>query len=329
MNLPANTQVGVAGQQTPADPDTQTASSGYNSPFYAQSLAEFGSPLALPQCGGWILERRIEGLSWTDGMGCYPLFSCRDWSKFSADVEALAGRLVTLTLVMDPFLPLTVGELRSCLDIVRPFKEHFVVDMTVPSEAHVTRHHRYYARKSLQSIRVEAVNDPSGDLDGWVGLYAKLIQRHQLRGIKAFSRECFHRQLGVPGLVMFKATRDEQLIGAQLWYVQGQVAYSHLTAVNETGYATRATYGIYWTAIQTFKERFSKSLRWLDLGAGAGLASDSRDGLAEFKQGWATGTQRALFCGRTFDRRAYQELSRNTGGKQVDYFPAYRAGEFS
>ena len=37
--------------------------SGYLHPNYAQSLAEFGKPRELTNCGGWILEREIPGLT--------------------------------------------------------------------------------------------------------------------------------------------------------------------------------------------------------------------------------------------------------------------------
>ncbi len=158
-------------------------------------------------------------------------------------------------------------------------------------------------------------------------LYANLIHRHQLRGIKAFSRECFRRQLAVPGMVMFRATLGDQVIGAHLWYVQGDVDYSHLSATSDVGYGCRATYGIYWTAIETFRQQFAGRVRWLALGAGAGLASDRNNGLVEFKQGWATGTKPAFFCGKTFDPPAYAELTRLARAEGTAYFPAYRNGE--
>ncbi len=306
-----------------------SASTGYLSPRYAESLAEFGEPLELPQCGAWLLERSIAGSTRRDAMGCYPLFSCRDWSKLRDDIDRLAGRLLTLALVVDPFSPLTANELAAGFDRVIPFKDHFVVDLAVPSERHVTTHHRHYARKSLRKIKVQAVSDPPRHLEEWVSLYATLIERHQLRGLKAFSRESFRRQLEVPGMVMFLGTLGDQIVGAHLWYVQGEVAYSHLSATSDIGYGCRATYGIYWTAIETFKERFSGSVRWLNLGAGAGVGGDGKDGLTEFKSGWATSTKPAFFCGKIFDRPAYEEMSRGVSAEQAGYFPAYRCGEFS
>lgn len=329
MTLLYETSRKPAPSAEPASVSPAAGAVAYASPFYARSLAEFGDPLPLPECGGWLLERAVPGSSRRDAMGCYPLFSCCDWTKLDDDLDRAGKQLVTVALVVDPFSPLARNELETCFDRVIPFKEHFIVDLDLPSERHVTRHHRYYARKSLNTAKVHAVTDPARHLDEWVGLYANLIARHQLRGIKAFSRESFRRQLEVPGLVMFTAVQEERTIGAQLWYIQGNVAYSHLTAVNDEGYGCRATYGIYWTAIETFKQCFAGKVRWLDLGAGAGLGCGQNDGLAEFKRGWSSGTRPAFFCGRIFDPPTYAELSRAVLADPAGYFPAYRQGEFA
>lgn len=102
------------------------------------------------------------------------------------------------------------------------------------------------------------------------------------------------------------------------------MAYSHLTAFSELGYMLRASYALYWFAI----ERFSDKVRWIDLGGGAGVRSKDTDGLSTFKRGWSTGTRPAYFCGRIFDRKRYQEIVEAKGVSATDYFPAYRRGEF-
>jgi hypothetical protein len=76
---------------------------GYTDPRYALSLQEFGEPLELPRCGGWILVRSIPGTPYKDAMSCYPLFACRDWTKLHEDLEQVGEDLVSLTLVNDPF----------------------------------------------------------------------------------------------------------------------------------------------------------------------------------------------------------------------------------
>ena len=98
------------------------ASGGYAHRDYAASLVEFGRPRELPNCAGWILERGIPGSSAFDAMGCYPLFSCRDWSALPDDLEALRGQVVSLSVVLDPFGRATPEFLQKCFpDICIPF----------------------------------------------------------------------------------------------------------------------------------------------------------------------------------------------------------------
>src|SRR5690348_5218676 len=102
---------------------------GYRAAEYAQALAGFGRPTLLSECGGWILERRIPDTDWLDAMGCYPLFSCADWRGLPSALQSIADRLVSLSVVVDPFSPLSESELRECFEVVQPFKEHFVIDV--------------------------------------------------------------------------------------------------------------------------------------------------------------------------------------------------------
>lgn len=304
---------------------------GYLSPDYARSLSEFGTPRQLPRSGGWLLERSIVDSPLRDALGCYPLFTCQDWPALQADLVALGSDLVSVGLVTDPFGDYSEEQLRSNFDRVVRFKEHFLVDLQRDPEEYVKRHHRYYARKSLKAARVERCLDPLAHLDEWVSLYQVLVERHQLRGLKAFSRESFARQLQVPGLVMFRMTGSDgsELLASQLWYIQGDVAYSHLTAFSDAAYQQRSSYGLYWSAIDFWRREFADRVRWLNLGAGAGVSSHATDGLTEFKRGWSTETRPAYFCGRILNANRYDELSRLRSPSETNYFPAYRAGELA
>jgi hypothetical protein len=299
---------------------------GYTHPQYAESLREFGIPRELPRCRGWILGRPIPGSPYRDAMGCYPLFSCQDWSKLHLDLDEIADDdLVSLTVVADPFGDYDETHLQRCFqDLVRPFKEHFVVDLRRPVSEFVSKHHRYYARWALKKVVVETCSDPAQFLDEWVKLYANLIKRHRLMGIKAFSRMAFARQLSIPGLIIFRALSQGSTVGAHLWYVQGEVAYSHLAAFSPLGYELMVSYATYWSAIEYFAGR----VRWLQLGAGAGVKRSCTDGLARFKRGWSTGTRTAYLCGRIFNPKRYSEIVTARGISETDYFPAYRKGEF-
>lgn len=293
-------------------------------PGYANSLQEFGQPRELPRCKGWVLEREIPGFTDRDAMGCYPLFVCEDWSQLNSDLKALEDKLVTVSLVTDPFGQYNSNFLHQCFDVVFPFKKHFVTNLSKSLGTIVSAHNRYYARKSLRDIRVERCQDPAQFIDEWTDLYATLINKHNIKGVRAFSRTAFAKQLNIPGIVMLRAVHDNIAVGAHLWFVQGDVGYSHLSAISEAGYKLSVSYALYWFAI----EYFSSTLRWLNLGAGAGTKNDGNDGLSQFKRGWSTETRTVHFCGRIFDHEKYAEIVKEKGIPATDYFPAYRKGEF-
>ena len=296
--------------------------SGYATREYAESLAEFGTPMELPASGGWLLERPIGATGLRDAMGCYPLFACRDWRALGDDIEALGGSLVSVALVADPFGGHDPDLLRRTFpDACIPFKEHFVSDLAVPAEHLGTPHHRRNARRALKLVEVEEVACPSGRVGEWAALYDVLSEHHGITGIRRFSRESFASQLRVPGISMLRASRGGETVGATLWYRHGDVAYYHLGAYREEGYSVGASFALFRRAIELFAAR---GARWLALGAGAGTAASADDGLSRFKRGWATGTRTAWFCGRVLEPRAYAALSGGAEG----YFPAYRRGEF-
>lgn len=299
---------------------------GYADPAYAASLAEFGTPLVLPGCGGSVLARQIPGTSGLlDAMGPYPLFDCADWDQLGADLEGASDRLVCVSLVADPFGDWTLDLLKGCFpDLMAPFKDHFVVDLSVAGS--YNSHHQRNIRRALRSVEVEDVSSPPQMLDEWVDLYGNLVARHSIRGVSAFSPSVFAAQFALSGLLAFRARHDGETVGAILWIVRDDVAYYHLGAYSDLGYQLGASFALFATALEHLA---GAGFRWASLGAGAGVnGSDGSDGLARFKSGWSTHTRTAYLCGRVLQRSAYERLSCEPGRADRSYFPAYRAGEF-
>ncbi|MBV8686773.1 MAG: hypothetical protein JOZ90_07600 [Alphaproteobacteria bacterium] len=299
---------------------------GYLSDAYAEALAEFGRPRRLPRSGGWILEREVPGTALRDAMGPYPIFSCRDWRALEADLDEISD-LVSLSLVADPFGAHDPELLGRCFpDRMVAFKEHFVTDLGAADLSTVSKHHRYYARRALAALDLDLLEGEAAAAFApeWSRLYGVLAARHGLTGIKAFSPASFEKQLRVPGAVVLRARHEGATVGAHIWYLQEGVAFSHLAAVDERGYALMAAYGLYAFALEKLKGRAAR----LNLGAGAGAAGDAADGLTRFKRGWATGTVPVHFCGRIFDPAAYEAAARARPAPPASgYFPIYRAGE--
>jgi hypothetical protein len=258
-------------------------------------------------------------------MGCYPLFSCVNWSGLSEDIAKLDQYLVSLTIVADPFGQYQTEELHQCFpDLMKPFKEHLVVDLHRPLSSFVSSHHQAQTKRALQSVHVERCNDPAEHANEWIDLYRNLKTRHDMKGFSAFSAKSLAEQLLVPGLVMFRGAEKDHTVGMALWYRQGAVAYYHLAASSNRGYEVEASFALVWAALEHFS---AEGLDWADLGAGAGVRNDAKDGLTLFKRGWSTGSRPVYLCGRILQRDTYKSLSRQMGGRHTHYFPAYRAGE--
>ncbi len=296
---------------------------GYASSQYVRALSEWGSPRHLPGADGWLLERPIAGAQGLrDAMGPYPLFACGDWSRLEDDLRELED-LVSVTLVTEPFAAVSETDLRRAFDHVVAFKVHVVVELGSTWSRGASKHHRYEARRALRSTAVERVADPAQYLDHWDALYTTLAQRHALTGMRRFSRASFAAQLAVPGIAMFVAREGRSIVGAHLWYLDGDKGYSHLQAASERGYELGVAYALYWTAL----EELAGEVEVVDIGAGAGGGGEP-SGLDRFKRGWSDASPMPVhLCGRTIDAGRYASLV--PADPETSYFPAYRAREFA
>jgi Acetyltransferase (GNAT) domain len=294
---------------------------GYAHQKYAESLEEFGQVRALPRCGGWLLERPVPQSAAVDGVGCYPLFCCRDWNELGNDLDGLADELVCVSLVTDPFADVDWTQLTTTFpDVCYEYKQHYVTDLSQPLEHTVGSHHRRNVRKACGEV---VVCEPALDddlLSQWLPLYDNLARRHAIVGIARFSPTAFSRQLSVPGLTAFSATIGGNTCGINFWYVCGAVAYYHLGAYSDQGYAQGASFALFWNALSRFAER---GIRWAALGAGAGTNS-AESGLTRFKRGWSTDSRPVFFCGRILQPALYKSLISETQRRST-YFPAYRS----
>jgi len=295
---------------------------GYRHPLYATSLAEFGEPRELPCSGGWLLERTVPKYPDRDAMGSYPIFAASDWSGLGKDLGEIGPGLVSVALVADPFGEYLPQELSSWFDRVVAFKEHYAVDFLKPLL--ISKHHRYYSRRAAADVTVDVGPPVDGFAAQWSELYDSLVRRRQLKGIKAFSRASFEVQMKVPGMVVFRAMKNGELLGAHLWYQQQNVVYSHLAASTDQGYELNSSYAIYSAVVEYFRSK----VQWVDLGAGAGTTA-SQGGLSRFKAGWSNSTRPAYFCGRILNPERYEALTRALCSDNTNYFPAYRRGELS
>ena len=238
----------------------------------------------------------------------------------------LADRLISISLVTDPFGSFDIISLKKAFDFVFPFKEHYIIDCTQSINKFVSKNHNYQARKALKKVQIEIREEPWELLDEWTDLYDVLIRRHQLKGFHAPSKEAFSILLKTSGLIMFRAIYQNITIGAMISFIQEDKGYAHLVASNKTGYELGVSYALYWSTINFLVDK----VRWISIGASAGVTNkQASQGLDFFKQGWSNQKKTTYFCGRILNPQKYSEIVASKGISNTDYFPAYRDGEFS
>ena len=188
----------------------------------------------------------------------------------------------------------------------------------------VGKRHRKNARRALRNVQVNVCENPVGFLEKWVTLYNNLVEKHKISGIPAFSRTAFTKQLGLPGTVVLSAMHGDELVGAQIYFIQGDVVHCHLGAASQNGYDLGAIYALDFYSIEYFADK----ARWLNFGGGKNIIGGPLDGLSLYKKGWSTETRITYLCGRIFDQNIYNKIVNEKGIFRNDYFPAYRKGEF-
>ncbi|MBU1378796.1 MAG: GNAT family N-acetyltransferase [Alphaproteobacteria bacterium] len=286
----------------------------YASAAYAEVFREAARPLWVPAWGAHVLTRDIAG-GGRDAMGVYPLTAFGPGADLRAGLDMLRAQgLVSVGLVPDPAT--APVDIEAVFGLCVPFKTHLLVDYG--REVRFSKHHRYEVKKALRDVSVQTVTLVD-HLDAWRGLYAALTERHEIGGMTAFSPEAFERMAEVENLTAVAAFAEGAIVSMHLWITDPASGhgYSLLAASSAEGYRRSAAYAVYDASIRLFA-----GLKTLNLGAGAGLATDD-DGLTRFKKGFANAEAQAVFCGAILDEARYAALS---GGVTTTAtpFPAYR-----
>lgn len=298
---------------------------GYGGSEYAFSLAEYGTPQFLPNSRGWLLRRAIPDSPYQDAMGCYPVFACDDWCLLAEDIDSQVGELVSVSIVVDPLGSHSPELLAKVFpDMSRPFKDHFLIDLSLDWRKDIADHHRRNIRSAHRNVVVERVSIPLDVLPDWVRLYQHLVERHGIKGMTTFSLHHFEGLLRNLDIRVYRAIAAGRTVGMLLWMLQSDAAYYHLGAYDDEGYSAKASYALFDVSLN---ELCAEGFRWVNLGGAAGIGGGS-SGLSRFKEGWSNLRKPVYFCGRILNGKAYDSLVARLDLQPTTYFPAYRAGEF-
>lgn len=295
---------------------------GYLSPEYAQSLADFGDIEMLPRSGIPLLRRDIDGVH-HDLCGLYPYAMARDWSAIVEDIAELRdGDAVSLVLVTDPFAAeIYDWPAIANWDVCRPFKTHQIVDLNRDWRNERKKKVRYYTRRALAAQAVRQEHDPSKNAALFWQLYQRTIDRYGLSGIQAMSEAAIAAQLTAPGANVLTAYDDAGITGAMLSFDHGPTSNAHLVFLSDRAERLGTSYALYFGTLDAAERRNCGAF---NLGSAAGTSDDPDDGLFRFKGRWANLQAKTWLCGVILNHDRYASLSEISGLPSSAFFPAYR-----
>ena len=316
---------------------------GYISEAYANSFSMFGEPQWLSGCGGYILERPYvppkpqHRECYYDAMGLYPLFQCHHLQAINQDFDDLAeNEIISLTLVADPFMirdfskkfPLeTLSSSDYFPDLCSRFKDHVIV-LSRGFMDNMSKHHRDRALKACKSLEVRGY--VSDCLPSWYRFNEMNNQHHGVDpdSMKGFPMHMMRAQSKVPGFRAYRAILGDKVVGITTWMVQGNIAYSHTTAMGSLGRKHMAGFALYF---ESMRHMITDGVEAFDLGSYPSTKDGSGSGLEAYKKGWSSFTLPSYLLGKILDRSKYEELSiRKLDSVDLtkgNYFPSYRHGE--
>src|SRR5688572_26200386 len=125
----------------------------YSSNTYLESLSEFGAPVSLPGSQAGFLEEQVGLRPLYDARGAYPLLCATDWEALGGELEENARKWVSVVAVPDPLTAPGWEDLADVFThVCRPYKEHFVVELSRNYEGPFPEGHRRSVRRAASLL---------------------------------------------------------------------------------------------------------------------------------------------------------------------------------
>lgn len=294
---------------------------GYYASDYCRSLGEFGKPYIGQSSRTGFLKKKFSG--YNDFCGQYPFVCTHSWGNVEDDLQIMKEHGgVSVVFVTDPFAETEVEENLKGLTLAKPFKKHFIVDLSRNWKQKLNSKKRNTIRNSLKLQNIRFFKGSREYAPVFWQLYCELIKRHNINGVQKLSEKVIGDQLEVEGSVVVEASVDEVPVGAMIWYTIDGKAYSHLHAQSQLGYRLHTNFALYFSVLEYFQKI---GVEYACLGGVAGNVDTQDDGLANFKSLWADVTMSSWLCGEILDRAVYKKLVSESRAGSIDFFPAYRS----
>lgn len=291
--------------------------SGFYQAGYSESL---GPNILLTHSDSYLNKRVIGTTDHYDLVSPYPMFAGRNFSAIGQDIRSLSETdAVSMTIRSDAFFEKTVGQTESVWGWFRPFKTHYITNLSKPWRDTAARNAKRYEERARRTFTFSEVLNPAFYASDLRRLNSIIVNRKRGTNTKIIAEKVLKHQLGLSGARLFKASNSNGIQGLAFFMVTEKRAYAYMIGATDEARSNNVIYGLYGFALDIFQNEMDN----VDFGGVPGTSDDQSHPIAQFKQLWTNETAQSFICGKVFRPDVYKKLSEAHPTSHANFFPAY------
>lgn len=168
----------------------------------------------------------------------------------------------------------------------------------------------------------ELIFRKSDDLDKFIQLYEKTMERNKADRRYYFPRIYYEQLINLKNVEIYEVVKDEKVISMGIFMFSDLFGHYHL---GSSDYEMRKYYGNCFLLDQTFDVAKNKDNKIFILGGGR--TGNQNDSLFKFKQRFSPLTKPFYIGGKIYNQevyRRYTEIWEKKSGRHINYFLKYR-----
>ena len=177
-------------------------------------------------------------------------------------------------------------------------------------------------RNILRKCEKELVFQKSDNIEAFIELYEKTMDKNNATDFYYFSREYYEQLISNENIELYEIRQDGKIISMAFFMFSDELGHYHLSA---NDYEMRRYNANYFILDQIFEIAKHKGKRYFLLGGGT--TSNKDDSLLKFKQKFSSLTKLFYISGKIYNNEIfskYRQVWEQQSKEEIKYFLKYR-----
>ena len=177
-------------------------------------------------------------------------------------------------------------------------------------------------RNILRKCEKELVFQKSDNIEAFIELYEKTMEKNNATDFYYFSREYYEQLISNENIELYEIRQDGEIISMAFFMFSDEIGHYHLSA---NDYEMRRYNANYFILDQIFEIAKNKGKRYFLLGGGT--TTDIDDSLLKFKQKFSSLIKQFYISGKVYNNEIYSQYKQvweQRSKEEIRYFLKYR-----